>query len=225
VPKLKPEEVEHRRQEIIEAARSCFLRSGFHQTTTDEICHEAAITPGGLYHYFDSKEEIIAAVIEDSARSAVKVLTSMREDAGDVRSAFQEGTSFVRRAMQDPNVDNRTRFDIDTWAESLRSEKLAAIARKSWALRRQFVESLIAQGLEEGLYKAEVDARGLADLILAILQGLRLSKLLWRDDFDLDGAMESLVLMHAGLLTNGADFGLADRETAPAAGQGRPLGR
>ena len=76
MPKLKPEEVEHRRQEIIEAARRCFLRNGFHQTTTDEICHEAAITPGGLYHYFDSKEAIISAVIEDAARSAVRLLSS-----------------------------------------------------------------------------------------------------------------------------------------------------
>ncbi len=88
MPKLKPEEVETRRQEIIEAARRCFLRSGFHQTTTDEICHEAAITPGGLYHYFGSKEEIIRAVIEDAARSAVNRLTSMKESAGDVRTAF-----------------------------------------------------------------------------------------------------------------------------------------
>jgi len=37
VPKLKPEELESRRNEIIDAARACFLRNGFHRTTTDEI--------------------------------------------------------------------------------------------------------------------------------------------------------------------------------------------
>ncbi len=37
MPKLKPEEMESRKRETIEAARRCFLRSGFHQTTTDEI--------------------------------------------------------------------------------------------------------------------------------------------------------------------------------------------
>jgi AcrR family transcriptional regulator len=218
VPKLKPEEVEHRRQEIIDAARTCFLRSGFHQTTTDEICHEAAITPGGLYHYFNSKEDIISAVIEDAGRSAVKRLTSMTEEAGDVRSAFLEGASFVRQAMQDPTVDNRTRFDIETWAETLHNDKLAAIARHSWVVRREWLEALIARGTKEGMYRPEVDARALADLILAVLQGLRVGKLLWRDDFDVDGAVRSLVLMHSGLLTNGTDFGIANRDPAQAAG-------
>ena len=222
MPKLKPEEVEHRRQEIIEAARSCFLRSGFHQTTTDEICHEAAITPGGLYHYFDSKDEIISAVIEDAARSAVERLTSVTEGAGDVRSAFREVAAFFAQVMRDPNLDNRTRFDIETWAETLRNEKLATITRESWALRRQWLESLIARGREEGMYRPEVSPRGFADLLLAILVGLRVGSLLWRDDFDLEGAMQSLFLMHAGRFTNGTAVGL-DEEKAPA-GKGRGSG-
>ncbi len=220
MPKLKPEEVEHRRQEIIEAARRCFLRSGFHLTTTDEICHEAAITPGGLYHYFGSKEEIISAVIEDTARSAVSLLTSMAQSAGDARSAFQEATSFVLQTIRDPNVDSRTRFDIETWAETLRNEKLATITQKSWALRRQWLESLIARAREEGMYKPEVDPRGFADLILAILVGLRVGKLLWRDEFDLEGALQSLFLMHAGRLSNGTTVGLPREESRAGRGRG-----
>ncbi len=213
MPKLKPEEVENRRQEIIEAARRCFLRSGFHQTSTDEICHEAAITPGGLYHYFGSKEEIISAVIEDAARSTVKLLTSMTESAGDVRSAFQEVASFFSQIMQDPNIDSETRFDIETWAETLRNEKLAAITQKSWALRRQWLQSLISRGIDEGMYRRDVDPRAFADLLLAILVGLRVGRLLWRGDFDLEGAISSLFLMHAGRLTNGGtDLGLPQGE-------------
>jgi len=220
MPKLKPEEVEHRRQEIIEAARRCFLRNGFHQTTTDEICHEAAITPGGLYHYFGSKEEIISAVIEDTARSAVARLSSRTESASDVRSAFREVASLFWEVMRDPSLDNRTRFDIETWAETLRNEKLAAITRESWALRRQWLEALIARGKEEGMYKPEVEPRAFADLLWAILVGLRVGKLLWRDDFDLEGAMQSLFLMHAGRLTNGTVLGLAEEEARLGGGSG-----
>jgi TetR/AcrR family transcriptional repressor of uid operon len=206
MPKLKPEEVQLRRQEIIDAARCCFLRSGFHQTTTDEICHEAAITPGGLYHYFGSKEAIISAVIEDTARVAVDNMRSTAEASGNVRSAVQTlGSVFFERA-RDPELESTTRLDLEIWSETLRNEKLAEITRGSRTLRRQWLESLIRQGQLEGPYTDQVDPKGFADLVMAIFDGLRLGKLLWRDDFDLEGALQSLVLMYTGRLTNGTDI-------------------
>ena len=218
MPKLKPEEVQHRRQEIIDAARCCFLRSGFHQTTTDEICHEAAITPGGLYHYFGSKEEIISAVIEDTARTTVDNLRSTAEASGDVRSAVQTlASEFFFGRARDPQLDNVTRLDVEIWSETLRNETLAEITRGSRALRRQWLESLIRQGKLEGPYTEQVDPKGFADLILAIFDGLRLGRLLWRDDFDLEGALQSLVLMYTGRLTNGTDIA-PDPEVARSRG-------
>ncbi len=220
MPKLKPEEVQHRRQEIIDAARCCFLRSGFHQTTTDEICHEASITPGGLYHYFGSKEEIISAVIEDTARVAVDNMRSTAEASGNVRSAVQTlGSVFFERA-RDPQLESTTRLDLEIWSETLRNEKLAEITRGSRALRRQWLESLIRQGQLEGPYSEQVDPKGFADLVMAIFDGLRLGKLLWRDDFDLEGALQSLVLMYTGRLTNGTDLGLAPEVTPSGRGRG-----
>jgi AcrR family transcriptional regulator len=201
MPKLKPEEVERRKREILEAARRCFMRNGFHQTTTDEICQEASITPGGLYHYFGSKEEIISAVIEETARVAVTRWSSVTDGAGDARSALREIGAFFSRAMRDPNRDNATRFDIETWAETLRNEDLAQITRRSWLLRRQWVRDLIARGGEEGVYQPGVNPQGVADLMLAAQLGLRVSKLLRGEEFDLEAAVASLFLMYAGRLT------------------------
>ena len=217
VAKLKPQEVEQRRREIIEAARVCFLRNGFHQTTTDEICREAAITPGGLYHYFGSKEEIISAVIEDAAHTTVQNLRSTAEASGDVRTAVQALASQFFQWIRDPQLDNVTRLDMEIWAETLRNEKLAEITRGGRALRRQWLESLIRGAIQEGVYTKEVDPRGLANLIMSIFDGLRLGRLLWRDDFDTDGALKALMLMTSGRLTNGNHVELAPE--APAAGR------
>jgi AcrR family transcriptional regulator len=218
MPKLKPEEVELRRQEIIDAARCCFLRSGFHQTTTDEICHEAAITPGGLYHYFGSKEEIISAVIEDTSRVAVDNMKSTAEASGNVRSTVQTLSSEFFEQARDPQLESTTRLDLEIWSETLRNEKLADITRGSRALRRQWLESLIRQGQLEGPYTEQVDPKGFADLVMAIFDGLRLGRLLWRDDFDLEGALQSLVLMYTGQLTNGID--IAPEVARPRGGRG-----
>ena len=201
MPKLKPEEVETRRQEIVDAARVCFLRNGFHQTTTDEICREASITPGGLYHYFASKDDIISAVIDGAAHETVANLRAVAEASGNVRSAIEALATLFYEWARDPELSNQTRLDVEIWAETLRNEKLAETTKESRAIRRRWLEALISQAKNEGLYQDDVDPGGLADLLMAIFDGLRVSRLLWDDRFDLDNALLSFRRMQMGELT------------------------
>ena len=64
MPKLKPATQRARREHILDAAEICFARAGFHRTTMQDICKEALISPGALYVYFDSKEDLIAGLAE-----------------------------------------------------------------------------------------------------------------------------------------------------------------
>jgi AcrR family transcriptional regulator len=201
VPKLKPEELESRRQEIIDAARSCFLRNGFHRTTTDEICRQASITPGGLYHYFGGKDEIIAAVIQQQANEVVGRIREVLDSAGGMRPAFGQIAQLFIETMRDHNIDEVVRLEIEIWAESLKNPKLGDISRQAWLMRRELMETIVERGAEEGLYNTkDVDARGLASLLVAILLGFRVSKVLWKDDFDMNGAIAAMFLVHSGRL-------------------------
>lgn len=201
MPKLKPEELESRKREIIDAARVCFLRSGFHQTTTDEICREAAITPGGLYHYFASKEDIITAVIKQTASDVVARLHEMVEQQADAKSAYREVGGFFLQAIYGPDIDNVTRLDLEIFAEATKNPKLAEISKEAWALRREWLETLIRRGIAEGVYASDdFSASGLSSLLICIMLGMRIGKLLWKDDFDLEGAIESLYAMQTGKL-------------------------
>src|SRR6185295_5000216 len=53
-----------RRAEILAAAQRCFVRSGFHGASMQDICAEAGMSPGNLYRYFPSKESLIAGIAE-----------------------------------------------------------------------------------------------------------------------------------------------------------------
>jgi AcrR family transcriptional regulator len=221
MPKLKPEETEQRRREIIDAARACFLRNGFHQTTTDEICREGSITPGGLYHYFGSKDEIIAAVINHSTHSTLENLTTTAESSGDARSAIQALATIYYQWLQDPELDNATRLDIEIWGETLRNDKLAAIAREAWVTRRRWLEWIIGRGKQEGYYRPEVDPAGFANLIMALFDGLRLGRLLWKDEFDVTAALQALLLMQTGQLVEPSQANGDQRPELPRAGSAK----
>ena len=53
--KLNIQRQADRRDEILSAAQRCFVRSGFHQASMQEICAEAGMSAGNLYRYFPSR--------------------------------------------------------------------------------------------------------------------------------------------------------------------------
>lgn len=72
---------EARRAHVLDAARSCFARSGFRGASMQEICSEAKMSPGALYRYFPSKEAIIEAIAEDERCDAAAMVETMRGTA------------------------------------------------------------------------------------------------------------------------------------------------
>jgi AcrR family transcriptional regulator len=60
------------RTRIVDAALDLFAEQGFHGTSMREIASAAGLTGGSLYHHFDSKEDILLAVVaEIPARTGI----------------------------------------------------------------------------------------------------------------------------------------------------------
>ncbi len=62
-----PKVVEDRREQILEAALRVFARNGYARSTNKDVAQEAGITPGLIYHYFENKEALLQAVIEEAS--------------------------------------------------------------------------------------------------------------------------------------------------------------
>jgi len=71
-------EGEVRRQEILMVARELFVTKGYEQTTVNDILKIVDIAKGTFYYYFNSKEEVLAAIIldivEEGAKRAEQIL-------------------------------------------------------------------------------------------------------------------------------------------------------
>jgi AcrR family transcriptional regulator len=61
----KPELVQERRMQIMEAAMELFRKNGYHATTMREICRKAKINMGSFYDYFGSKEDILVYLYKE----------------------------------------------------------------------------------------------------------------------------------------------------------------
>lgn len=78
IQERKKREKERRRQQILSAAKSLFAKRGFHQTTMEEIANEAELSPGTLYLYFKSKDELFAELSLNIIRYLIMHLENLR---------------------------------------------------------------------------------------------------------------------------------------------------
>jgi AcrR family transcriptional regulator len=69
-----PKVVEDRREQILDAAMRVFSQKGFAKATNKDVAREAGITPGLIYYYFESKESLLANILEE--RSPIKLIRS-----------------------------------------------------------------------------------------------------------------------------------------------------
>ena len=60
---------EGRRQQILAAALRCFARNGFHNTTITDVVRESGVSQGTFYLYFETKDDVIAALADDRSQS------------------------------------------------------------------------------------------------------------------------------------------------------------
>lgn len=60
-----PKVVEDRREQIIKAAMRVFAQKGYARATNRDVAREAGITTGLIYYYFESKEALLKAVLEE----------------------------------------------------------------------------------------------------------------------------------------------------------------
>jgi AcrR family transcriptional regulator len=68
VKSKKVQQGEATRQALLQAARTLFGERGYAATSLDEIVSAAKVTKGALYHHYDGKQELFAAVYEQVKR-------------------------------------------------------------------------------------------------------------------------------------------------------------
>lgn len=164
-----------RRAQILDAARVCFHARGFRQTTIEEICAEARVSPGALYRYFDAKADIIAAIALDARTEAEAMLD--RLNAGE---ALIDALTEMARAFFAAFECDEAALLADIWAEAARDPLLA----KALAARDQIALGRLAGAIERaqqagGVYPALTPEEA-AETLLAALEGLAIRRALGR---------------------------------------------
>ncbi|WP_026792251.1 TetR/AcrR family transcriptional regulator [Pleomorphomonas oryzae] len=164
--KVDPAKHEEKRREILEAAGRCFARSGFHGATTSAICAEAKISPGHLFHYFDSKEAMIAAITQARLDDAM-VRTERVMESADPFGTFVNGIKdalLTKGRMNNPLL-------LDMLAEARHNPTMAEIVQESTRQGQAVVAAFLRKGQEEGRVDTNLDPELAAAIVISVIDG------------------------------------------------------
>jgi TetR/AcrR family transcriptional regulator, repressor for uid operon len=138
MPKLAPQMQQARREHILDAAESCFIDKGFHSTSMGDICREADASPGALYTYFDSKEDLIAGLCKREKDRFSRELAQI-SGAPDFLAALR---SMAEQYCCDEPIE-KVRLHVEIGAEAGRNKMIGETVRgMDRAVRSTFVELL-----------------------------------------------------------------------------------
>lgn len=164
---VDPEKHEARRRQILDAAVLCFARRGFHQTRTAEICAEAGMSPGNVFHYFAGKDDIIAAIVDEDGRETAARF-ARTDGETDAIAALMARIDASLALATDPI---QVRITLEVMAEAVRNPAMMACAARNEAVRRTALAGLLEWAQAQGQLAAGLDIAAAVDWVLMLLDG------------------------------------------------------
>ena len=175
VPRVSADHMTARREQILAAARTCFLRNGLHTTSMQDLIREANLSVGAVYRYFRSKNEIINAIAEDVAGA----LGTRLQAIADRELPLGDALGLVLDA-----VDEQARpggnfpLALQIWAEAMIDPAIRDIVRLRYAAMRSAFEVLAKTAVRQGELPADADVEAVAAALFGMMPGYGLQRLI-----------------------------------------------
>lgn len=209
MPKVSQAHRDARRAQILDAAMRCFARSGFHRTTMQDIVQQAELSPGAIYLYFASKEEIIAALADERHAHEQHLIAEAGTDEGLQTTLHRLAHAFFG-PLSTPDERLRRRLGIQIWAEALCNGQLLALMRRGVDSPRQLLSEQLSDAQRRGDFPAYLDPHAVARIMIALFQGFLLQQA-WDEALPVEPYVATLERIFQALLGQAASPQLHDQ--------------
>ncbi|GAA3257823.1 TetR/AcrR family transcriptional regulator [Nonomuraea helvata] len=157
-----------RRQALVNAAFSAIAERGFEGFRLRPIAAAAGIDHSTLHHYFPTKADLIAAVLqhvtsqfEATMHVALEPAARLRRHLGEIAAAVVERPELF---IVLDEFDLRARRDASMAATIKRDEQ-------GW---RDALVAIFEEGVEQRIWSVDLDVNASVELVIATLKGSRL---------------------------------------------------
>lgn len=173
IQERKERERDRRRQQIMIAAKRVFYRKGFAKVTMEDIAKEAELSPGTLYLYFKSKDELCASL---SLRILQYLNIKLRHVSTEKELDGQQKLDALKKAIIDVYefdpliLINLFRLQSSAILKNLSPELFADI-KEFFSSSLSAMSDIFKEGINHGVI-IDKKPEALADLLWALFSGI-----------------------------------------------------
>lgn len=138
----------NKRRALIEAAVELMSRRGYRGTSLKEIAKELGISEPALYHYFDSKEEMLFTIYIDTLNLSLEKVRGIRQSDGSPEEKLRRVIAEFTRVV----TENKMFVIFFREKDELSPKNWKRITRGE----REFVgaiRDIITDGIKDGTFK------------------------------------------------------------------------
>jgi len=179
-----------RKQEIIDASVILFASKGFNNTTLDEIAASSEFGKGTIYNYFNSKEEIYSAIVEDVSKN-LKQIINQADKAAESASDF---VKIYTSSLFYYCLSNKEAFKLFVREIVPFTTDLFVLNREKILRRHNSLKNILIKRFSEGIKQKEFKETD-PDKIVSLYQHLVFPYILYliespKKDFDEDSEID-----------------------------------
>jgi AcrR family transcriptional regulator len=144
---------EEKRRQILDAAVRTFAEKGYHATRVGDIAEEAGVAYGLVYHYFQSKEDVLETIFRETWTELLDAIRDVEEaDVPAAEQLRQVSAILLRSWRRQPDLVRVLVREVARSPEvQRRVDELSEIFRA--------IERIVARGQEAGDFRSDVDPR------------------------------------------------------------------
>ena len=184
-----------RRRQILEAAVKVFAQKGFHASRVGDIAEEAGIAYGLVYHYFESKEDLLETIFRTTWTEMLARVHEVEQAKVPAAEAVRQVTALILRTWRrDPDLVRVLVREVTRNQHVQREVEEITSAMEA-------LERIVRKGQESGEFRTDLDPRLAAAIFYGaleeVLSGWVLGQLPDRDE-DITRAEQNVVTVLTG---------------------------
>ena len=179
-----------KKQEILEKSALIFMRYGIKSVTMDDIARQLVISKKTLYKYFTDKNDLVKTIIDTNLKmnlSECRVCTEIAENAIDeiirINVMVRKQFSTIHPSL----FFDLQKYHHDAW-RLMESYRVTYI--------REQVESNINRGINEGLYRTNIDIKIAAQFYITLIDSIISGEINKNNEFNYENLFLELMRHH-----------------------------